>query len=90
VDGVAYGNPEVEDHVMTCNVGGGDRVARFILGIAALVIGFSVQATGWRVLSFVVAAVALLTAVVAYCPVNRLLHVNTRRHDDPIHLPKYK
>lgn len=75
---------------MTCNVGGADRFARVVLGIAGIIVGFSLPWTSWRIVSFAVAAIALVTAAIAYCPVNRILHINTCEHEDPVHLPKYK
>jgi hypothetical protein len=65
---------------MTHNVGGVDRVIRIVIGLVALIAGFAViESTGWRVVAIVVGAVALLTAFVGYCPLNRLLGINTCR-----------
>ena len=48
---------------MKKNVGGVDKILRFILGIVAVVVGIFASITGGlRIAVFVVAAVALLTA----------------------------
>jgi hypothetical protein len=52
---------------MKKNVGGIDKIVRFILGIAAIFVGiFAPIAGGLRVVAFVVAAVALLTAIFGF------------------------
>jgi hypothetical protein len=68
-----------------CNVGGADRAIRFIIGAAALIAGFVLESLGWRITAFVIAGVALLTAIVRFCTFNALLGVNTcrRRIDRP-------
>lgn len=63
---------------MKCNVGGMDMTSRLILGVVLLVIGLTVpMALAWQVLVFVVAAIALVTGIVRYCPLNALLGLNT-------------
>jgi len=65
---------------MKCNVGGGDRTMRWIAGIAFLAAGlFADVATGWRVLFFVLSAIALVTAYTTYCPLNQVLGIDTCR-----------
>ena len=52
---------------MKKNVGGIDKILRFILGIVALVVGiFAPIAGGLRIVVFVVAAVALFTAIFGF------------------------
>ena len=52
---------------MTKNVGGIDKILRFILGIAAVLVGvFAPIAGGLRIIAFVVAAVALFTATFGF------------------------
>jgi Protein of unknown function (DUF2892) len=52
---------------MTKNVGGIDKILRFILGIAAVLLGlFAPIASGIRIIAFVVAAVALFTAIFGF------------------------
>ncbi len=52
---------------MKKNVGGVDKVLRFIVGIVLALVGFFVQmSTGLRVGAFVVAAIALITAFTGF------------------------
>jgi len=52
---------------MEKNVGGIDKIIRFILGIVAVFVGvFAPIAGGFRVVAFVVAAVALFTAIYGF------------------------
>lgn len=70
---------------MKCNVGGVDMVGRLILGLVFLAVGLAVpMSTILQVILFVVAAVALVTGIVRYCPANALLGINTcAAHDKP-------
>lgn len=63
---------------MKCNVGGLDRTGRIVIGIVLLVVGLAapVEMT-WRVVALVVAAIALLTAIVRFCPANAIFGINT-------------
>ncbi len=68
---------------MVCNVGGVDRMGRFIVGAVLLIIGFLAPlTTGWQIVVFVVAAIALITAIVRYCPANAILGINTCRREE--------
>ena len=52
---------------MTKNVGGFDKILRFIVGIAAVLVGvFAPIAGGPRIIAFVVAAVAFFTAIFGF------------------------
>ncbi|NTV95662.1 MAG: DUF2892 domain-containing protein [Thiobacillus sp.] len=64
---------------MTCNVGRMDRTGRIVIGIVLLGVGALIPSIGldWRIGLLVIAAVALVTAVVRYCPANALLGINT-------------
>ena len=63
---------------MKCNVGGIDRTGRIVLGIVLLVIGLAAPLEmTWRIVVLVVAAVALVTAVVRFCPANAIFGINT-------------
>lgn len=65
---------------MKCNVGGADRTFRFVLGAALVGVGLFVEMSeGLRIGAFVVAAIAIGTAAVRYCPANAVLGVNTCR-----------
>lgn len=63
---------------MKCNVGGIDRTGRIVLGIVLLFVGLLAPiGMVWQVVALVVAAVALVTAVVQFCPANALFGINT-------------
>lgn len=63
---------------MKCNVGGMDRTGRIVLGIVLLVVGLLAPIdTMWRIVALVVAAIALVTAIVRFCPANAIFGINT-------------
>lgn len=63
---------------MKCNVGGIDRIIRIVAGIALLVVAFAAPiGTTWQIVVLVIAAVALVTAFVRFCPANALFGINT-------------
>ncbi len=65
---------------MKCNVGGADRTFRFVLGAALIGVGLFVEISeGLRIAAFVVAAIALITATVRYCPANAVLGIDSCR-----------
>lgn len=63
---------------MKSNVGGIDRTLRIIVGIVLLLVGLlaPLEMT-WRIVALVVAAIALVTAFVRFCPINAMLGINT-------------
>lgn len=63
---------------MKCNVGGIDRTGRLVLGVALLLAGLlaPVGAT-WQIVLLVLAAVALVTGIVRFCPANALFGIDT-------------
>ncbi len=72
---------------MKCNVGGMDRTARIVLGVVLLAVGFFAPlSAAWQIVVFVIAAIALLTAIVGFCPANAIVGINTckpSRSDPP-------
>lgn len=63
---------------MKCNVGGIDRTGRIVIGIVLLVVGLVAPIEmAWRVAALVIAAIALVTAVVRFCPANAIFGINT-------------
>jgi disulfide bond formation protein DsbB len=63
---------------MKCNVGGMDRTARLVVGVILVLAGLLAPvAMPWRILLFIIAAIALVTATVRYCPANAVLGINT-------------
>lgn len=69
---------------MKCNVGGMDRTERIVIGVVLLALGLFVPALGmaWRIVLLVLAAIALVTAAVRYCPANALLGIDTSETGD--------
>jgi hypothetical protein len=69
---------DTREVIMKPNVGGIDRLGRIALGIVLLVIGLEAPLSAvWQIIALVVAAVALVTAVLRFCPANALLGINT-------------
>lgn len=63
---------------MKCNVGGIDMAARLIIGAALLIAAFTVtMSTAWQTVLLVLAAIAIVTAVIRFCPLNAMLGLNT-------------
>lgn len=63
---------------MKCNVGGIDRTGRIVLGIVLLLVGlFASLGVVWQVVVLVLAAIALVTGVIRFCPLNAILGINT-------------
>jgi len=68
---------------MKHNVGGIDRIARIVIGIVLLIVGLAAPIeTTWRIVALVIAAIALVTAVVRFCPANALLGINTCEREE--------
>lgn len=67
---------------LTPNVGGADKAIRIVVGIVltVLLLFADLDAT-WQIVAGVVAAIALVTAFVGFCPLNRLLGINTCRYE---------
>lgn len=61
---------------MTHNVGGIDRVVRYILGVVLVTAGFFLDGTG-RWIAWGVGAAALLTAQLRFCTPYALLGIST-------------
>ncbi|MHB1531747.1 YgaP family membrane protein [Acidithiobacillus sp.] len=63
---------------MQCNVGGVDRVGRIVIGVALLLVWFLVPlGLVWQVVVLVIAAIALVTGIVRFCPLSAVLGINT-------------
>lgn len=66
---------------MKVNEGTADRAARFVLGVAAIVIAFMMlDLTSGAILGIIVGSVGvimLLTALVGFCPAYTLVGINT-------------
>jgi hypothetical protein len=63
---------------MKCNVGGADRTIRLILTVVLAAIALLISLEPWlRATLYILAAIALVTALVRFCPINRLIGLNT-------------
>ncbi len=63
---------------MQCNVGGGDKLFRIIVGLVLAALPFLVaMAPALKLVVWVAAAIALLTAFAGFCPLNKVLGINT-------------
>ena len=63
---------------MECNVGGADRTVRIIAAVVLLAAAvFADVGTGWRMLLALLGLIAAVTALVRYCPLNRMIGLNT-------------
>jgi len=70
-------NP-AKEFIMKCNVGGIDRTGRIVIGIVLLVAGLAAPIDmTWRIVALVIAAIALVTATVRFCPANAILGINS-------------
>lgn len=63
---------------MKPNVGGVDRIGRIVIGLVLLGVGLlAPMEVTWRVVALIVAAIALVTAAIHFCPANAMLGINT-------------
>ncbi len=68
---------------MKCNVGGVDRTGRIVIGIVLLIVGLVAPIEmAWRVVALVVAAIALVTGIVRFCPVNWFFGINSCKSEE--------
>lgn len=69
---------------MKCNVGGMDRTARIAIGVVLLLVGFFAPLSAvWQTVVFVLAAIALVTALIGFCPANAIAGINTCKGKHP-------
>lgn len=67
---------------MTHNTGNADRMVRVVLAVVLAVAGIALGGT-LGIVCFVLAAVMLVTAAVGFCPLYRLVGVNTCKVEGP-------
>ena len=61
-----------------CNVGGADKVFRIVLGVVLVALTLFVEmSASLKVVAWIIAAIALISAFVGFCPVNKLIGLNT-------------
>ncbi len=64
---------------MSFNVGGVDRAVRVVIGVALIAVAFFHVFTGTvAIITYVVAAIALVTGAFGFCPAWALFGINTR------------
>ena len=65
---------------MTTNVGSVDRTVRWIVGVALILLGvFGVLQGTAAIIGYIVAAIALITGTMGYCPLWAVLKINTAK-----------
>jgi hypothetical protein len=63
---------------MHYNVGGADRVGRLIVGVALIALNlFGILSGTLATIAWVVAAIAIVTGLIRFCPANSLFGINT-------------
>ena len=63
---------------LSLNVGGFDRALRLILGVVLIALAyFGILSGTGAIIAYIVAAIALVTGLVRFCPVNALIGINT-------------
>jgi hypothetical protein len=61
------------------NVGGLDRLVRLLIAVGAIYLFFTGDRPTWEYGALVVGAILALTAITGFCPLYRLIGVNTCR-----------
>jgi hypothetical protein len=65
---------------MTANVGSVDRTVRWIVGVVLILLGvFGVLKGTAAIIGYVVAAIALITGTMSYCPLWAVCKINTTK-----------
>ena len=63
---------------LDCNVGGADKITRIVLGVALVALGLLADlGATWTIVAYALAVIALLTALINFCPLNKLLGIDT-------------
>jgi len=65
---------------MVKNVGSPDKIARYVIAVVAVIVALMVGAGSvLGIMLFVVAAVMVVTALLGFCPIWRIIGVNTNK-----------
>ncbi|MCU0270758.1 MAG: DUF2892 domain-containing protein [Acidimicrobiales bacterium] len=64
------------------NEAGWDRIARVVLGVAMLAVGFGIMGGTAGTVVGIIGFVPLVTGLVGYCPLYSVFHLRTNRADD--------
>lgn len=68
--------------MLKANESGVDRIVRVVLGIVLLILGFGGMVLGgWGLAFKIIGALALLTGVVGFCPLYKLLKLSTKKNN---------
>ena len=63
---------------MSRNVGGIERTIRFLIGVALFAGAFFHVVVGtWAIVAYVLCAIAVVTALIGFCPAWAVFHINT-------------
>lgn len=63
---------------LSFNVGGLDRAGRLVIGVILIALGFFEIITGTAaIIAYALAAIALVTGLIRFCPLNALFGINT-------------
>lgn len=63
---------------LSLNVGGLDRAGRLVMGVILIALAFFEIVTGTvAIIAYVLAAIALITGLIGFCPLNALFGINT-------------
>lgn len=57
----------------------GDRIGRVVVGVAALILGFTVFGGPLAVVAIIVGAILTLTGAVGFCPIYGIFKTGTRK-----------
>lgn len=69
-------------NAMKCNVGGADRIIRFLIGVILILAGWYMLEGNARTLAIVIGAVVIFTALVRRCLLYYPLGISTCKSDD--------
>ena len=63
---------------LSLNVGGFDRILRLILGVVLIALAyFGILSGTGAIIAYIVAAIAIVTGLIKFCPINALVGINT-------------
>ena len=61
------------------NMGAIDRVARGVVALVLLVIGFFLAHGAWQIVLWVIGTLLAATAIIGFCPVYAVFHFSSKR-----------
>lgn len=74
---------------MKSNIGIIDKVIRFIIAIGLALFSIYYPLTGaWKIIAYAVSSILVLTAVLGFCPLYRMLRTGTLNPKDPYDVEK--